>query len=59
MTSQRVRVGITAGLGVAAAGAAALVHRHRTGYAERGYELNGELDVGSVRSFSGEGAPET
>jgi len=47
MTSQRARLGITAGLGVAAAGAAALVHRHRTGYAERGYELNAELDVAS------------
>jgi len=47
MTSQRARFGITAGLGVAAVGVATLIHRHRTGYAERGYELNGELDVGT------------
>jgi cardiolipin synthase A/B len=45
--AQRVRIGITAGAGIAAGGLAALVHRHRTGYAERGYELDGELDVGS------------
>jgi hypothetical protein len=47
MTAQRVRIGIAAGVGLAVGGAAALVHRRRTGYAEEGYELEGELDVGS------------
>jgi cardiolipin synthase len=47
MLSQRLRLGIAAGVGLAATGTAALVHRHRTGYAEKGYELDGELDVGS------------
>ncbi len=47
MMSQRLRLGIAAGVGLAATGTAALVHRHRTGYAEKGYELDGELDVGS------------
>ncbi len=47
MTSQRVRMGIAAAAGVTAGGVAALVHRRRTGYAEQGYELDGELDVGS------------
>ena len=32
---------------VAAGGAALAVHRRRTGYAEEGYELSGELDVGA------------
>ena len=47
MTAQRLRIGIAAGVGVAVGGAVALVHRRRTGYAEQGYELEGELDVGS------------
>ena len=47
MTSQRVRIGIAAAAGVTLGGVAALVHRRRTGYAEQGYELDGELDVGS------------
>jgi cardiolipin synthase len=47
VTSQRVRTGIAAGVALAAGGVAALVHHHRTGYAERGYEPGGELDVSS------------
>jgi len=47
MTSRRVRIGLATGAGLAAGGVAALVHRRRTGYAEQGYELDGELDVGS------------
>jgi cardiolipin synthase len=47
MTARRVRIGIAAAAGVTAGGVAALVHRRRTGYAEQGYELDGELDVGS------------
>jgi cardiolipin synthase A/B len=47
MTSQRVRVVIAAAAGVTAGGLAALMQRRRSGYAEQGYELSGELDVGS------------
>lgn len=47
MTSQRARIGIAAMAGLAVTGVAASVHRRRSGYAARGYELNAELDVGS------------
>src|SRR6185369_6538622 len=45
MTSPRVRIGLTAAVGVAISLAA--VHRHRTGYVEHGYQPSVELDVGS------------
>ncbi len=47
MASARTRIGITAAACVAAGGVAIGVHRRRSGYAEQGYELNGELDVGT------------
>jgi len=46
MASPRVRIGLTAAVGVAISLAAA-VHRHRTGYVEHGYQPSVELDVGS------------
>ena len=47
MASSRTRTGIAAAAFVAAGGAALAVHRQRTGYAEQGYELDGDLDVGA------------
>jgi cardiolipin synthase len=47
VASSRTRTGIAAVASVAAGGAALAVHRRRTGYAEEGYELSGELDVGA------------
>jgi cardiolipin synthase A/B len=47
MTSSRTRVGISAAACLAAGGVATTVHRRRSGYAEQGYELSGELDVGA------------
>ena len=47
MASARTRIGISAAACVAAGGVAIGVHRRRSGYAEQGYELNGELDVGT------------
>jgi cardiolipin synthase A/B len=47
MTSSRTRVGISAAACLAAGGVATAVHRRRSGYAEQGYELSGELDVGA------------
>jgi cardiolipin synthase len=47
MASSRTRIGISAAACLAACGVATAVHRRRSGYAEQGYELNGELDVGT------------
>jgi cardiolipin synthase len=47
VASSRTRTGIAAVASVAAGGAALAVHRRRSGYAEEGYELSGELDVGA------------
>jgi hypothetical protein len=52
MTSQRLRIGFAAGIGVTVGGVAALVHRRRSGYAEEGYQLNGELDARLRKSGS-------
>ena len=47
MASSRARIGIATAAILGASGVATAVHRRRSGYAEQGYELNGELDVGA------------
>jgi cardiolipin synthase len=47
MASSRARIGTAAVASLVAGGVATLVHRRRSGYAEQGYELNCELDVGA------------